>query len=69
MQQVGIQCHFVNELLYVLEKQKEQIAETLILNFQLKSSKVYVSNLPDDINEESFLELMSKCGVVDIDVR
>jgi len=53
----------------ILEKQNEQKAETLILKFQLKSSKVYVSNLPDDINEESFLELMSKCGVVDIDVR
>ena len=37
--------------------------------FQSKTTKVYVTNLPDDINDTTFLELMSKCGVVDVDVR
>ena len=30
---------------------------------------MYVSNLPPETTEESFLELMSKCGMVDVDVR
>lgn len=39
-----------------------------------KSTKVYVSLLPngapdDDWNEDEFVKFMSKCGVVDIDVR
>jgi len=34
-----------------------------------KSTKVYVSNLPTSITEESFVELMSKCGMVEYDVR
>jgi len=34
-----------------------------------KSTKVYVSNLPTSINEESFVELMSKCGMVEFDIR
>uniref|UniRef100_A0A224YZ49 17S U2 SnRNP complex component HTATSF1 n=1 Tax=Rhipicephalus zambeziensis TaxID=60191 RepID=A0A224YZ49_9ACAR len=28
------------------------------------NTRVYVSNLPDDIDEEEFFELMSKCGLV-----
>jgi len=34
-----------------------------------KSTKVYVSNLPSSITEESFVELMSKCGMVEFDIR
>ena len=34
-----------------------------------KSTKVYVSNLPTSITEESFVEFMSKCGMVEFDVR
>lgn len=30
---------------------------------------MYVSNLPSDTTEDSFVELMSKCGMVDVDVR
>ena len=30
---------------------------------------MYVSNLPSETTEESFVELMSKCGMVDVDVR
>lgn len=29
-----------------------------------KNTKVYVSNLPEDITEEEFTELMSKCGMI-----
>lgn len=29
-----------------------------------QNTKVYVSNLPDDITEEEFIELMSKCGMI-----
>lgn len=29
-----------------------------------QNTKVYVSNLPDDITEEEFTELMSKCGMI-----
>lgn len=29
-----------------------------------KCTKVYVSNLPDDITEEEFVEVMSKCGMI-----
>ena len=36
---------------------------------EAKTTKVYVSNLPADTTEESFVELMAKCGMVDIDVR
>jgi len=36
---------------------------------EAKSTKVYVSNLPNSITEESFVELMSKCGMVEFDVR
>jgi HIV Tat-specific factor 1 len=36
---------------------------------QAKSTKVYVSNLPDTVDEESFIEFMSKCGVIDLDIR
>ena len=36
---------------------------------QSKSTKVYVSNLPSSITEESFIELMSKCGMVEFDAR
>merc|ERR1712218_164867 len=36
---------------------------------QQKSTKVYVSNLPTSITEESFVEFMSKCGMVEFDVR
>lgn len=31
---------------------------------QTQNTKVYVSNLPTDITEEEFIELMSKCGLV-----
>ena len=38
-----------------------------------KSTKVYVSGLPDgkpdDWNDEEFIKYMSKCGVIDLDVR
>jgi len=34
-----------------------------------KSTKVYVSNLPTTVTEESFVELMSKCGMVEFDIR
>jgi len=34
-----------------------------------KSTKVYVSNLPTSVTEESFVELMSKCGMVEFDIR
>uniref|UniRef100_A0A0N5AA01 17S U2 SnRNP complex component HTATSF1 n=1 Tax=Syphacia muris TaxID=451379 RepID=A0A0N5AA01_9BILA len=34
-----------------------------------KNSAVYVSNLPTSITEESFAELMSKCGVIQMDPR
>ena len=34
-----------------------------------KSTKVYVSNLPSVITEESFVEFMSKCGMVEFDIR
>lgn len=33
------------------------------------NSKVYVSNLPNDITEEEFGELMSKCGLVMKDLK
>ena len=36
---------------------------------QKKSTKVYVSNLPTTISEEEFVEFMSKCGMVEFDVR
>lgn len=36
---------------------------------EARSTKVYVSNLPSNISEESFVELMSKCGMVEYDVR
>eukprot|EP00092_Neocalanus_flemingeri_P018482 GFUD01020002.1.p1 GENE.GFUD01020002.1~~GFUD01020002.1.p1 ORF type:complete len:583 (-),score=207.57 GFUD01020002.1:2-1750(-) len=36
---------------------------------EAKTTKVYVSNLPTSITEESFVELMSKCGMVEFDVR
>ncbi|KAG4072522.1 hypothetical protein HA402_004611 [Bradysia odoriphaga] len=29
-----------------------------------QNTKVYVSNLPDDITEEEFIEIMSKCGMI-----
>lgn len=29
-----------------------------------QNTKVYVSNLPTDITEEEFVELMQKCGLV-----
>lgn len=29
-----------------------------------QNTKVYVSNLPDDITEEEFVEVMSKCGMI-----
>lgn len=28
------------------------------------NTKVYVSNLPEDITEEEFIEVMSKCGMI-----
>ena len=34
-----------------------------------KSTKVYVSGLPLDMTEERLMEFMSKCGMVDIDIR
>ena len=34
-----------------------------------KTTKVYVSNLPGGTTEEEFIEFMSKCGMIDIDVR
>jgi len=34
-----------------------------------KSCKVYVSNLPDSMTEENFEQLMSKCGMIENDVR
>ncbi len=34
-----------------------------------KSTKVYLSNLPDTVTEESLLEFVTKCGMVEIDVR
>lgn len=33
------------------------------------NTKVYVSNLPLDITEEEFVELMSKCGMITRDIR
>ena len=36
---------------------------------EAKITKVYVSNLPTTITEESFVELMSKCGMVEFDIR
>ena len=36
---------------------------------QSKSTKVYVSNLPSVVTEESFVEFMSKCGMVEFDAR
>ena len=36
---------------------------------ETKQTKVYVSNLPTSITEESFVEFMSKCGLVEFDVR
>lgn len=34
-----------------------------------QNSKVYVSNLPNDITDEEFCELMSKCGLVMKDLK
>ncbi len=34
-----------------------------------KSCKVYVSNLPEGTTEEQVLEFVSKCGMVEVDVR
>ena len=34
-----------------------------------KSTKVYISGLPSDMNEEKLGEFMSKCGMIDIDIR
>lgn len=34
-----------------------------------QNTKVYVSNLPDDITEDEFGELMSKCGLVMKDLK
>jgi len=36
---------------------------------ETKQTKVYVTNLPTSITEESFVEFMSKCGLVEFDVR
>jgi len=36
---------------------------------ETKTTKVYVSNLPSSVTETSFVDFMSKCGVVDVDVR
>ena len=36
---------------------------------QTRTTKVYVSNLPSTISEEEFVEFMSKCGMVEFDVR
>ena len=36
---------------------------------EAKTTKVYVSNLPADTTEESFEKFMTKCGMVDVDVR
>lgn len=34
-----------------------------------KTTKVYVCGLPEDMTEESFVKFMSKCGMIEIDVR
>lgn len=34
-----------------------------------KCTKVYVSNLPEDITEEEFIEVMSKCGMIHRDAK
>ena len=34
-----------------------------------KSTKVYITGLPLDMNEEKLGEFVSKCGVVDVDIR
>ena len=34
-----------------------------------KTTKVYVSHLPEQTTEEDFIEFMTKCGMIDIDVR
>merc|ERR1719445_545374 len=49
-------------------KGKEEKAEWFDED-QTKSTKVYVSNLPSSISEEDFVEFMSKCGMVEFDVR
>ncbi|XP_076048068.1 RRM1_TatSF1_like and RRM2_TatSF1_like domain-containing protein barc [Oratosquilla oratoria] len=36
---------------------------------ETQSTKVYVSNLPEDLTEEAFIDVMSKCGLVLRDVE
>jgi len=33
------------------------------------NTKVYVSNLPDDINEQEFIDFMQKCGLIGKDLK
>merc|ERR550519_732221 len=56
----------------VEKKKKKTEAEkeaTWFEEEEAKSTKVYVSNLPSNITEESFVEFMSKCGLVEYDIR
>lgn len=56
----------------VAEKKKKTEAEKEAAWFQeeeAKSTKVYVSNLPSSITEETFVEFMAKCGMVENDIR
>lgn len=56
----------------VAEKKKKTESDKQAAWFQeeeSKSTKVYVTNLPSSITEESFVEFMSKCGLVENDIR
>lgn len=59
-------------VLPVAEKKKKIDSDKQAAWFQeeeAKSTKVYVSNLPSSITEETFVEFMSKCGLVENDIR
>lgn len=46
---------------------KRKVEPTWFEQEEQKSTKVYVSNLPLDINEEEFVNYMQKCGLVERD--
>lgn len=48
---------------------KRKVEPTWFEQTQEKNTKVYVSNLPLDINEEEFVNFMQKCGLVERDPK
>ena len=52
------------------KEQKEAVSEppSWFEVDQTKNTKVYITNLPSDINEEELVEFMGKCGMVEKDL-